>query len=87
MLETVWESRWLPDYRKKHCKVIKYTLVLPVIRNRKRFWFLMTDKNAVTENETEFSEQTYRVCLYLENRILKQILNQIRNDEIQDIRG
>ena len=36
-LETVWESRWLPDLLKKK-------LVLPVIRESKRFGFLMTDK-------------------------------------------
>ena len=36
-LETVWESRWLPN-------LLKRKLVLPVIRGSKRFGFLMTDK-------------------------------------------
>ena len=34
-LETVWESRWPPDYK---------NWFLPVIKDQKRFWFLMTDK-------------------------------------------
>ena len=37
ILETVWESRWLPDHKK--------ILVLPVIREFKRLSFLMTDKH------------------------------------------
>ena len=37
MLETAWESRWLPDYKKE-------LLVLPVIRDFKMLRFLMTDK-------------------------------------------
>ena len=36
-LETVWESRWLPEFEKEK-------LVLPVIRGLKGFSFLMTDK-------------------------------------------
>ena len=36
-LETVWESRWLPEFEKRK-------LVLPVIRELKRFNFLMADK-------------------------------------------
>ena len=47
-LETVWESRWLPGHKKEK-------LVLPVIRESKRFGFLMTDK---VQSDT-----------YLENRI------------------
>ena len=39
ILETVWESRWLPDYKK--------ILVLPVIREFKQLRFLMTDKDSV----------------------------------------
>ena len=39
ILETVWESRWLPDYKK--------ILVLSVIREFKRLRFLMTDKDSV----------------------------------------
>ena len=35
-LETVWESRWLPDYKKNWS--------LPVIRELKRFNYLMADK-------------------------------------------
>ena len=39
MLETAWESRWLPDLKK---------LVLPVIRGFKySLRFLMTDKDSV----------------------------------------
>ena len=37
--------------------------------------------------ESDFLMRVFMCCLYLENRILKQILNQIRNDEIEDIRG
>ena len=36
-LETVWESRWLPELKKD----------LSVIRDNKYLLFLMTDKNSV----------------------------------------
>ena len=32
MLETVWESRWLPDYKENKRKALD-TLVLPVIQD------------------------------------------------------
>ena len=38
-LETVWESRWLPNLLKKN-----KNWSLPVIRKQKDFCFLMTDK-------------------------------------------
>ncbi len=38
-LETVWESRWLPEFEKRK-------LVLPVIRGLKGFSFLMTDETS-----------------------------------------
>ena len=42
-LETVWESRWPPDYKKLNMKK-EMNWFLPVIKDQKRFWFLMTDK-------------------------------------------
>ena len=56
MLETIWESRWLPDTLKNNSgwkttkgfiieiRVTKENWYLPVIRGRKGFRFLMTDK-------------------------------------------
>ena len=38
-LETMWESRWLPEFEKRK-------LVLPVIRGLKGFSFLMTDETS-----------------------------------------
>ena len=43
-LETVWESRWPPDYKKFNMKK-EMNWFLPVIKDQKRFWFLMTDKH------------------------------------------
>ena len=63
MLETAWESRWLPESLKKPDESLLYIeLVLPVIRKWKSdFRFLMTDK-------------TVR-ALYIENRIQKKSLS------------
>ena len=43
-LETVWESRWPPDYKSLIWKK-EMNWFLPVIKDQKRFWFLMTDKH------------------------------------------
>ena len=43
-LETVWESRWPPDYKKFNMKK-EMNWFLPVIKDQKRFWLLMTDKH------------------------------------------
>ena len=46
MLETAWESRWLPDQNKKTDESLSYReLVLPVIReDNGKLLFLVTDK-------------------------------------------
>ena len=62
-LETVWESRWPPNLKKRKHKywygrttirranpisrAVLLTLGLPVIRVQKKFWVLMTDKQSV----------------------------------------
>ena len=45
-LVTVWESRWLPNFYEETSEMLFYIdkLVLPVIRESKRFGILMTDK-------------------------------------------
>ena len=66
MLETAWESRWLPDKNKSG-------LVLPVIRGfterevHKRLRFLMTDETGSQKDSAK------RKRLYLENFIQKEI--------------
>ena len=52
MLETAWESRWLPDKCKCLPKGVYNTnWFLPVIRGQKVFCFLMTDKFSVYVEE------------------------------------
>ena len=48
ILETVWESRWLPDYFKKIAekRLNKYWFY-QWLEIKTKFWFLMTDKNSV----------------------------------------
>ena len=48
MLETAWESRWMPEIEiiSESCLYINW--FLPVIKDQKKFWFLMTDKDSVT---------------------------------------
>ena len=83
MLETTWESRWLPDYIKSISRktFTVYNWFLPVIRDWKCFWFLMTDKISVTK--------PILFCLYLENRIPKNLkVSKFANKrDRQDIRG
>ena len=50
-LETVWESRWLPELEKEK-------LVLPVIRGLKGFSFLMTDETS-SQNDKMRSSKIY----------------------------
>ena len=59
-------------------------LVLPVIRDWKSFWFLMTDKRK--------PKGFHQSALYIENRILKNNLKvskvcKCKREIIQDIRG
>ena len=51
MLETTWESRWLPDYLKN----------LSVIRDFKSLRFLMTDKH----QSTTYLENFIQKCLMI----------------------
>ena len=48
ILETVWESRWLPDFFKKIAekRLNKYWFY-QWLEIKTKFWFLMTDKNSV----------------------------------------
>ena len=48
ILETVWESRWLPDLFKKIAekRLNKYWFY-QWLEIKTKFWFLMTDKNSV----------------------------------------
>ena len=48
ILETVWESRWLPDPFKKIAekRLNKYWFY-QWLEIKTKFWFLMTDKNSV----------------------------------------
>ena len=50
-LETMWESRWLPEFEKEK-------LVLPVIRGLKGFSFLMTDETS-SQNDKMRSFKIY----------------------------
>ena len=69
-LVTVWESRWLPNFFRRQAKAFLYRYAgLPVIRDLKRFKFLMTDKT---------------VNMYLENCIQILIRN-IKTSEVNVI--
>ena len=44
MLETAWESRWVPEIEIISIRCLYIYWFLPVIKDQKKFWFLMTDK-------------------------------------------
>ena len=60
MLETVWESRWLPDLQRKQAKAFHIDSRLSAIKIPKRLDILMTDKQA----KHPFPSQS---IMYLEN--------------------
>ena len=67
ILETVWESRWLPDLFKKNAekRLNKYWFY-QWLEIKTEFWFLMTDKNSVRfvpwKPNIETINLLYQVC-------------------------
>ena len=67
ILETVWESRWLPDPFKKIAekRLNKYWFY-QWLEIKTKFWFLMTDKNSVRfvpwKPNIETINLLYQVC-------------------------
>ena len=57
-LETVWESRWLPNLSKKNWS-------LPVIRDLKEFKFLMTGKQSIKYDAKLKNLQFFRSWHYM----------------------
>ena len=78
MLETAWESRWLPNLKKTTVKTVQIKIALKqrcVVR--KEFLSWMTVSNTVRA-----AEQDKQSRLYLENCILKKhrIAENTRNE-------
>ena len=50
MLETAWESRWLPESEKRGRKAFQiYQYLLSVMRGQRKLCLLMTDKSKVSQ--------------------------------------
>ena len=67
ILETVWESRWLPDLFKKIAeKRLNKCWFYQWLEIKTKFWFLMTDKNSVKfvpwKPNIEILNLLYQVC-------------------------
>ena len=71
ILETIWESRWLPDLLQKQpgggglLKVFIVTLVFTSdqrVKKRERFCFLMADKYSVSEPHEGSSARQGQGC-------------------------